>query len=147
MEEGAPAANILKSHSDTNTRLYSSASVVALAQKLIAEAIGAYFIIFAWCGSVAMNKLYDDESLTSPGISTTWGAVAMVMVYSLGQVSGGHFNPAVTITFTIFRHFPWKLAPLYIIAQLIGSVLAIGTLALLLDVNLKAYFEHFPKLG
>ncbi|XP_070023619.1 probable aquaporin NIP-type isoform X1 [Nicotiana sylvestris] len=152
MEEGAHAANIFRSQSDTNIGLSSSAnSAVALAQKFIAEAIGAYFIIFAWFGSVEMNRLFDDESITSPGISMTWGAVAMVMIYSLGQVSGGHFNPAVTITFTIFHRFPWKLvrtnAPLYIIAQLIGSVLAFGTLALLLDVNLKDYFEYFPKLG
>lgn len=39
----------------------------------------------------------------------TWGAVVMVMVYSRAQVSGAHFNPAVTLIFTIFRHFPWKL--------------------------------------
>ncbi|MCD7455610.1 hypothetical protein HAX54_028775 [Datura stramonium] len=98
--------------------------------------------MFAWCGSVAMYKIQDDESVTFGGISMTWGTVVMVMVYSMAQVSGAHFNPAVTLIFTIFHRFPWKLAPVYIIAQLIGSVLAGATLALLLDVNLKAYFKH-----
>ncbi|KAJ8544836.1 hypothetical protein K7X08_017419 [Anisodus acutangulus] len=68
----------------------------------------------------------------------TWGAV--VMVYSMAQVSGAHFNPAVTLIFTVFRRFPLKLAPVYIIAQLIGSVLAGATLTLLLGVNLKSLF-------
>ncbi|XP_059298444.1 probable aquaporin NIP-type [Lycium ferocissimum] len=147
MEESACAANIFRSQSVPNVGRRSSASNVALAQKLFAEAIGAYVIIFAWCGSVAMYKLVDDESITLSGISMTWGAVVMVMVYSMGQVSGAHFNPVVTIIFSIFRRFPWKLAPVYIIAQVIGSVLAGGTLALLLGVDLKAYIKHFPKVG
>ncbi|KAH0717529.1 hypothetical protein KY285_013560 [Solanum tuberosum] len=138
------AANIFGSQSHTNIGLRSNAG---LAQKLFAEAIGAYVIIFAWCGSVAMYKLQDDESITFGGINMTWGAVVMVMVYSMAQVSGAHFNPAVTLIFTVFRRSPWKLAPVYIIAQLIGSILAGVTLALLLDVNPIVYFKHFPKLG
>ncbi|KAK4360599.1 hypothetical protein RND71_019551 [Anisodus tanguticus] len=140
MQEGVRAANIFRSQSHANIGRRSSASNVALAEKLFAEAIGAYVIIFAWCGSVAMYKLVDDESITLSGISMTWGAVVMVMVYSMAQISGAHFNPAVTLIFTIFRRFPLKLAPVYIIAQLIGSVLAGGTLALLLGVNLKSLF-------
>ncbi|KAH0696495.1 hypothetical protein KY290_013866 [Solanum tuberosum] len=77
--------------------------------QLFAEAIGAYVIIFAWCGSVAMYKLQNDESITFGGINMTWGAVVMVMVYSMAQVSGAHFNPAVTLIFTVFRRSPWKL--------------------------------------
>lgn len=141
MEEGI---NIRTSQSNTsNTGSCSSPSVVAVAQKLIAEAIGTYFIIFAGCGSVAVNKLYD-ESITFPGICVTWGLIVMVMIYSVGHVSGGHFNTAVTITFTIFRRFSWKIAPLYIIAQLTGSILASGTLALLLDVTSESYFGTLP---
>ncbi|KAK4347926.1 hypothetical protein RND71_034265 [Anisodus tanguticus] len=104
-------ANIFRSQSHANIGRRSSASNVALAQKLFAEAIGAYVIIFAWCGSVAVYKLVDDESITLSGISMTWGAVVMVMVmvYSMAQVSGAHFNPAVTLIFTIFRRFPLKL--------------------------------------
>ncbi|KAH0699102.1 hypothetical protein KY284_013317 [Solanum tuberosum] len=141
IEEGI---NICISQSNnSSTRFCSSPSVVTVAQKLIAEVIGTYFIIFAGCGSVAVNKLYDG-SITFPGICVTWGLIVMVMIYSLGHVSGAHFNPAVTITFTIFRRFSWKLAPFYIIAQLTGSILASGTLTLLLDVTSKSYFGTIP---
>lgn len=74
--------------------------------QLIAEVIGTYFVIFAGCGSVAVNKIYG--SVTFPGVCVTWGLIVMVMIYSVGHISGAHFNPAVTITFAIFRRFPYK---------------------------------------
>lgn len=75
--------------------------------QVIAEILGTYFIIFAGCGSVVVNKLYDG-TVTFPGICVVWGLIVMVMVYSLGHISGAHFNPAVTIAFAIYRHFPLK---------------------------------------
>ncbi|KAK4710271.1 hypothetical protein R3W88_004784 [Solanum pinnatisectum] len=109
IEEGI---NICMSQSNnSSTRFCSSPSVVTVAQKLIAEVIGTYFIIFAGCGSVAVNKLYDG-SITFPGICVTWGLIVM--------------------------------APFYIIAQLTGSILASGTLTLLLDVTSKSYFGTIP---
>ncbi|KMT18648.1 hypothetical protein BVRB_2g027770 [Beta vulgaris subsp. vulgaris] len=121
----------------------SSPHVVRLAQKLVAEVIGTYFVIFAGCGSVAVNNLYG-EKITFPGICVTWGVIVMVMVYSLGHISGAHFNPAVTLTFAIYRHFPYKEVPLYVIAQILGSMLASGTLAVMFDVTPKAYFGTVP---
>ncbi|KAK2635378.1 hypothetical protein Ddye_030170 [Dipteronia dyeriana] len=115
---------------------------VLFLQKIIAEVIGTYFVIFCGCGAVAVNKIYG--SVTFPGIAVVWGLVVMVMVYSVGHISGAHFNPAVTITFALFRHFPSKQVPLYIVAQVLGSVLASGTLCLLLDVNDDAYFGTLP---
>ncbi|XP_009762967.1 putative aquaporin NIP-type isoform X1 [Nicotiana tabacum] len=120
----------------------SSYKRLCLTLQLIAEAIGTYFVIFAGCGSVAVNKIYG--SVTFPGICVTWGLIVMVMVYTVGHISGAHFNPAVTITFSILGHFPWKQVPLYIIAQLMGSILASGTLALLFDVTPQAYFGTVP---
>lgn len=74
---------------------------------MIAEVVGTYFVMFAGCGSVVVNKLYDGV-VTFPGISVVWGLICMVMIYSVGHISGAHFNPAVTITFCIFRRFPTK---------------------------------------
>lgn len=68
--------------------------------------IGTYFVIFAGCGAVAVNKTYG--SVTFPGVCVTWGLIVMVMVYSVGHISGGHFNPAVTITLAIFRRLSFK---------------------------------------
>lgn len=121
---------------------WHSPETVQLTQKVIAEVIGTYFVIFIGCGSVAVNKIYG--SVTFPGICFTWGLIVMVMVYSVGHISGAHFNPAVTVTFAIFRHFPLKQVPLYIAAHVLGSILASGTLCLVLDVPQTAYFGTIP---
>ncbi|CAJ1970830.1 unnamed protein product [Sphenostylis stenocarpa] len=116
--------------------------VATLTQKVIAELIGTYFVVFAGCGSVAANKIYG--SITFPGICVTWGLIVMVMIYTVTHISGAHFNPAVTITLAIFRRFPYKQVPLYIFAQLLGSILASGTLALMLDATPKTFFGTVP---
>lgn len=74
--------------------------------QFIAEVIGTFFVIFAGCGSVVVNKIYG--LVTFPGICVTWGLIVMVMIYTVGHISGAHFNPAVTITFAVFRRFPYK---------------------------------------
>lgn len=73
---------------------------------MIAELIGTYFIIFAGCGAVAVDKIYG--KVTFPGVCVTWGLIVMVMIYSLAHISGAHFNPAVTIALAIFRQFKWR---------------------------------------
>ncbi|THG12002.1 hypothetical protein TEA_011508 [Camellia sinensis var. sinensis] len=77
-------------------------------------------------------------------VCVVWGLIIMVMVYSVGHISGAHLNPAVTITFAIFRHFPYKQVPLYILGQMLGSILASGTLYLMFDVDEDAYFGTVP---
>jgi len=79
---------------------------------VIAEIIGTYFVVFAGCGSVAVDKIYG--SVTFPGVCITWGLIVMVMCYSVGHISGGHFNPAVTITWTIFRRTSLKEVVIFI---------------------------------
>ncbi|KAK1359950.1 putative aquaporin NIP-type [Heracleum sosnowskyi] len=112
-------------------------------QKIIAEVVGTYFVIFAGCGSVVVNKLYGG-TITFPGICVTWGLIVMVMIYCLGHVSGAHFNPAVTFTQAVFKRFSWKLVPWYIVSQVLGSLLASVTLKLLFDVNHNSYFGTLP---
>lgn len=108
-------------------------------QKLIAEVLGTYFLIFAGCAAVVVNS--DKNSVvTLPGISIVWGLVVMVMVYSVGHISGAHFNPAVTIAFATCKRFPWKQVPAYVVAQVIGSTLASGTLRLIFNGKQ----DHFP---
>ncbi|XP_059436365.1 aquaporin NIP1-1-like [Corylus avellana] len=87
-------------------------------------------MVFAGCGSVVVNLNYE-KVVTFPGIAITWGLVVMVLVYSLGHVSGAHFNPAVTIAFATCKRFPWRQVPAYIMAQVLGSTLASGALRLI----------------
>ncbi|KAL2244737.1 UNVERIFIED_CONTAM: Aquaporin NIP1-1 [Sesamum indicum] len=107
-------------------------------QKIIAEALGTYFLIFAGCAAVVVNA-DKDKVVTLPGISIVWGLVVMVMVYSVGHISGAHFNPAVTIAFATCKRFPWKQVPAYIAAQVLAATLASGTLRLLF----KGRHDHF----
>ncbi|OAY25008.1 aquaporin NIP1-2 [Manihot esculenta] len=103
---------------------------VPFIQKLIAEVVGTYFLIFAGCTSVAVNLNFD-KVVTLPGISIVWGLAVMVLVYSVGHISGAHFNPAVTLAFATCRRFPWKQVPAYIACQVTGSTLAAGTIRLI----------------
>ncbi|KAJ4973404.1 hypothetical protein NE237_006578 [Protea cynaroides] len=139
IEEGRIEAST-QSRNDSGS---SSSRVVFLTQKFIAEVIGTYFIIFAGCGSVAVNKIYGG-TVTFPGICITWGLIVMVMIYAVGHISGAHFNPAVTLTFAVFRHFPWSQVPLYMFAQVLGSLLASGTLSLMLEVKPQYFFGTVP---
>ncbi|XP_048136666.1 aquaporin NIP1-1-like isoform X1 [Rhodamnia argentea] len=116
--------------SNTKEEIKSTFFSFPFIQKLIAEVFGTYFLIFAGCGSVAVNLDYD-KVVTLLGISIVWGLAVMVLVYSVGHISGAHFNPAVTIAFATCKRFPWKQVPPYILAQVVGSTLANGTLRLL----------------
>ncbi|RWV99356.1 hypothetical protein GW17_00037738 [Ensete ventricosum] len=91
------------SSADKGCRLSLS---VPFLQKILAEIFGTYFLIFAGCASVTVNL--SKGMITFPGICVVWGLAVMVMVYSVGHISGAHFNPAVTIAFATCGRFPWK---------------------------------------
>ncbi|XP_072979006.1 aquaporin NIP1-1-like [Typha angustifolia] len=125
-------------YENSNSKACGLVFSVQFLQKIIAEIFGTYFVIFAGCASVTINL--SKGTITFPGVCIVWGLVVMVMVYSVGHISGGHFNPAVTIAFATCGRFPWKQVPSYIIAQVLGSTLASGTLRLMFGGR----HEHFP---
>jgi aquaporin NIP len=94
-----------------------------LARRAAAEGIAAFALVFAGCGAIVADAEYGGE-LGTVGIALAFGLVIMVMVYATGHLSGAHINPAVTIAFTLTRHFPAREALAYIAAQLIGASLA-----------------------
>ncbi len=99
-------------------------------KKAIAELIGTFTMVFCGCGAMTIDEI-TDGNITHIGIAVTWGLVVMVMIYAFGEISGAHFNPAVTIAFAFAKKFSWKNVPMYVIFQIIGSFLAIGILWLL----------------
>ncbi|CAL9226019.1 unnamed protein product [Arabidopsis halleri] len=107
---------------------------VPFLQKLIAEFLGTYFLVFTGCASVVVN-MQNDNVVTLPGIAIVWGLTIMVLIYSLGHISGAHINPAVTIAFASCGRFPLKQVPAYVISQVIGSTLAAATLRLLFGLD------------
>ncbi|KAF8029343.1 hypothetical protein BT93_E1897 [Corymbia citriodora subsp. variegata] len=112
-------------------------------QKLIAEVVGTYFLIFNGCGSVAVNLDYD-KVVTLLGILIVWGLAVMVLVYSVRHVSGARFNPAVAIAFATCKRFPWKQVPPCIVAQVFGSTMASRTLQLLFTGKLNHFVGTQP---
>ncbi|KAK7302999.1 hypothetical protein RJT34_13898 [Clitoria ternatea] len=103
---------------------------VPLMQKLVAEVVGTYLMIFSGCAAVVVN-LNNNNIVTLPGVATVWGLTVMVLAYTLGHISGAHFNPAVTLAHASTKRFPLKQIPMYIVAQVIGSTLATGSLRLI----------------
>jgi aquaporin NIP len=91
-----------------------------LGRRAVAEALAAFALVFAGCGAIVTNGEYDG-ALGAVGVSLVFGLIIMVMVYATGHLSGAHINPAVTIAFTLTRHFPARDAVAYVAAQLAGA--------------------------
>jgi aquaporin NIP len=94
-----------------------------LARRALAEALAAFALVFAGCGAIIANEQYH-RALGAVGTSLVFGLVIMVMVYATGHLSGAHINPAVTIAFTLTRHFPGREAVAYVTAQVLGATAA-----------------------
>jgi aquaporin Z len=92
-------------------------------KKYISEFIGTFSMIFCGTGAMTINEVTGGE-VTHVGIAITWGLIVMAMIYAFAETSGAHFNPAVTIAFAYAKKFEWKEVPKYILAQVLGAVLA-----------------------
>ena len=99
------------------TEIYQSRTEV------LVEATGTFILVFAGTGAVMVNNI-SRGAITHIGISFVFGAVVAALIYSLGHLSGAHFNPAVTLAFWTSGFFPKKQVLPYIFAQLLGSILA-----------------------
>ncbi len=97
-----------------------------LLRSLVAEAVGTFALVFAGCGAIMVDAKHG--GLGHVGIAITFGLVIMAMIYAVGHVSGAHFNPAVTLSFALVRHFPHRQVPLYWAAQLTGALVAAAIL-------------------
>jgi aquaporin NIP len=100
----------------------------------ITELIGTFALVFCGTGAVIIDQT-SGGAVTHVGVAITFGLIVMSMIYSLGNISGAHINPAVSIAFTIARRFPVKQLPWYIICQLAGALLASFTLKYLFPAN------------
>ncbi len=96
---------------------------VSLSRRAAAEGLAAFALVFAGCGAIVANQRYGG-TLGVVGIALVFGLVIMVMVYATGHLSGAHINPAVTIAFTLTRHFPAREAAAYVGAQVAGTTAA-----------------------
>lgn len=107
-------------------------------KKLFAEAIGTFCLVFAGTGAIVVNDVAGG-TVTHVGIALTFGLVVMAMIYAVGETSGAHLNPAVTVGFWCARRMPGKQVIPYIASQLVGAFLASGLMLML--------FATHPTLG
>jgi aquaporin Z len=103
-------------------------------QQLAAEFWGTFALLFAGTGAVIINEV-SGGTVTHVGVALTFGLIIMAMIYTLGDVSGAHFNPAVTIAFAVARRLPWQTVGPYIIAQCLGALAASGVLKVLFPAS------------
>lgn len=107
-------------------------------RQFTAEAIGTFCLLFAGTGAIVVNSV-SDGAITHVGIALTFGLVVMAMIYAIGDVSGCHINPAVTIAFWVAGRFEGKQVVPYIFSQCVGAFAASGLL--------RVMFPDHPNLG
>jgi aquaporin Z len=105
---------------------------------LAAELFGTFALVFAGTGAIVVNHV-SGGAVTHVGVALTFGLVVLALVYALGDVSGAHINPAVTVGFWLARRFPRERVLPYAASQCAGALLASGLLRLL--------FPDHPTLG
>lgn len=122
--------------------------------KLAAEAFGTFWLVFGGCGSAVLAAGVPDLGIGFLGVSFAFGLTVLTMAYAVGGISGGHFNPAVSLGLAVAGKFEWKDLIPYVIAQVIGGILAAAILYLIVsgksdfaDVGgfaSNGYGEHSP---
>ena len=101
---------------------------IIMQQKLAAEAFGTFWLVFGGCGAAIFAAAFPGLGVGFAGVALAFGLTVLTMAYAVGHVSGGHFNPAVTLGLVIAdRHPRGELLP-YWAAQLVGAILAAGVL-------------------
>lgn len=102
-------------------------------RNLIAEFFGTFWLVFCGCGSALFAAGYPDLGIGFAGVSLAFGLTVVTMAYAVGHISGGHFNPAVSLGLWAGGRFDSKDLVPYIIAQCAGAIVAAGFLYLILS--------------
>ncbi|MFL0075944.1 aquaporin Z [Tenacibaculum maritimum] len=108
-------------------------------KKYLAELFGTFWLVFGGCGSAIFAAGFPDLGIGFTGVALAFGLTVLTMAYAVGHISGGHFNPAVSIGLWAGGKFSIKELVPYIVSQLVGAVLAGGMLYLI--VSNKTGFE------
>jgi aquaporin Z len=108
------------------------------ARKYAAEFMGTFALVFAGTGAIITNDI-THGAVTNTGVALTFGMVVLTMIYAVGDVSGAHFNPAVTLGFFAARRLAGKMVLPYVLSQLSGALAA--------SLLLRGLFPQHSTLG
>ena len=127
---------------------------MTMTPKLVAELIGTFWLVLGGCGSAVLAAAFPELGIGFAGVSLAFGLTVLTGAYALGPISGGHFNPAVSVGLWAGGRFPASQLLPYIVAQVIGAIVAAGVLYLIASgkagFDLQAgfasngYGEHSP---
>jgi aquaporin Z len=98
-----------------------------------AEFIGTFWLVLGGCGSAVLAAAFPQLGIGFAGVALAFGLTVLTMAYAVGHISGGHFNPAVTVGLFVARRIPGRDIPVYVIAQVAGAIVAAGVLYLIAD--------------
>jgi len=97
-------------------------------RQLAAEFFGTFWLVFGGCGSAVLAAAFPELGIGFVGVSLAFGLTVLTMAYAVGGISGGHFNPAVSLGLALANRFAWKDLVPYWIAQVVGAIAAAGVL-------------------
>lgn len=103
-------------------------------KKLLAETLGTFGLVFAGTGAIIIDQV-SGGAITHVGVALTFGLIVLAMIYTFGDISGAHLNPAVTLGFWFARRLPGRDVLPYVASQLLGALLASGVLKFLFPAN------------
>lgn len=93
-------------------------------RKLSAEFFGTFWLVFGGCGAAILAAAFPELGIGFAGVALAFGLTVLTMAYAVGGISGGHFNPAVSLGLTVAGRFSWKDLIPYWIAQVVGAIVA-----------------------
>jgi aquaporin Z len=96
----------------------------SMRQRLAAELFGTFWLVLGGCGTAVLAG----SIVKNEGVALAFGLTVVTMAYAVGHISGGHFNPAITIGLAAGKRFDWREVPAYVVTQVVGAIVAAGVL-------------------
>ena len=97
---------------------------MSLTKCLGAELLGTFWLVFGGCGAAVLDAAFPQLGIGFAGVALAFGLTVLTGVYAFGHISGGHFNPAVTVGLAVAKRFPWSRVLAYVVVQVIGAIAA-----------------------
>jgi aquaporin Z len=118
-----------------------------MSRKLLSEFLGTFWLVFGGCGSAVFAAAFPELGIGFLGVAFAFGLTVLTMAYTVGGISGGHFNPAVSVGLSVAGKFPATNLVPYIVAQVLGAIVAAGALYVILTGKAGADIGGFAANG
>src|SRR5881275_1631784 len=102
-----------------------------MSRRVVAEFFGTFWLVLGGCGAAVLSAGFPNLGIGFLGVSFAFGLTVLTMAYAVGHISGGHFNPAITIGLAAARRFHWVEAIPYVVTQVVAAIAASATLWLI----------------